>query len=84
MIIKREYLVIVVGISLQNNFEMFYIRSESKMKKMYTSYDCHAVIKNKKDGTAQLTVRMPDGRKVKESIHKNFKAAEAAWRRFSN
>lgn len=54
------------------------------MKKMYTSYGCHAVIKDKKDGTAQLTVRTPDGRKVKDSLHKNFKAAEAAWRRFSN
>lgn len=54
------------------------------MKKVYQSYGCHAVIKDRKDGTAQLTVRTPDGRKVKDSVHKNFKAAEAAWRRFSS
>ena len=43
---------------------------------------CTASIADKPDGTARLIVRTPDGRKVKDSTHKNRAAAVAAWRRF--
>lgn len=52
------------------------------MKKYYKSYGCTASITEKKDGTAKLVVKDPSGKKVKDSVHKNFKAAEAAWKRF--
>lgn len=52
------------------------------MKTFYKDfYGCTASITDKTDGTARLVVRNQYGKKVKDSIHKNRKAAYAAWRR---
>lgn len=45
---------------------------------------CTASITDKRDGTARLLVRTPNGFKVKDSVHKTRNAALAAWRRFCN
>ena len=45
---------------------------------------CTASITDKADGTARLIIKTPDGRKVKDSIHKNRNAAVSAWYRFCN
>ena len=54
------------------------------MKTYYKSYGVTASIADKADGSARLIVRNPNGKKVKDSIHKNRNAALAAWRRFCN
>jgi hypothetical protein len=45
-------------------------------------YGFTASVTDKRDGTARLIVRDPYGKKVKDSTHKNRKAALAALRRF--
>ena len=45
-------------------------------------YGTTASITDNRDGTARLIVRDQYGRKVKDSIHKNRKAALAAWYRY--
>lgn len=47
-------------------------------------YGCTASITDKRDGTARLIIRTPGGTKVKDSVHKNRKAALAAWYRWGN
>lgn len=42
-----------------------------------------ATITDKRDGTARLTVSISTGQKIHDKIHKNRKAALAAWRRLS-
>lgn len=54
------------------------------MKKTYRSYGCSASIAEHRDGTATLKVRDSFGKLIRNSEHKNFKAAEAAWRRMCN
>ena len=54
------------------------------MKTTYKSYGCTAYINVQPDGTARLIVRDQYGKKIKDSTHKNRKAALAAWRRFCN
>ena len=54
------------------------------MKTYYKEYGCTASITDKPDGTAHLIIKNQTGKKVKDSIHKNRKAALAAWRRFCN
>jgi hypothetical protein len=55
------------------------------MKTYYKDfYGCTASITDKADGTARLIIRLPNGKKVKDSTHKNHNAALAAWRRFDN
>ena len=40
-----------------------------------------ASITDRRDGTARLIVRLPNGKKTRDSIHKSRPAALAAWRR---
>lgn len=40
-----------------------------------------ASITDMRDGRARLIVRLPDGKKIKDSIHKNRIAARSAWYR---
>lgn len=54
------------------------------MRKHYSSYGCTASITGKSDGTAVLMIKDSLGRIVRNSTHKNFKAAEDAWRRMCN
>ena len=54
------------------------------MKTYYKSYGVSASITDKADGSARLIVRDPNGKKVKDSIHKSRNAALAAWCRFCN
>ena len=54
------------------------------MKTYYKSYGVTASITDKADGSARLIVKDPTGKKVKDSTHKNRKAAVAAWNRFCN
>ena len=54
------------------------------MKTFYKDCGCSASITDKRDGTAHLIIRNQDGKKVKDSTHKNRTAAVAAWRRWCN
>ena len=45
---------------------------------------CTASITDLPGGTARLIIRDRNGKKIKDSTHKNRKAALAAWRRFCN
>lgn len=54
------------------------------MKTIHKEYGCVATITDKRDGTAQLVIKMYTGKKVHNKIHTNRKAAYAAWRRFCN
>ena len=54
------------------------------MKTYYKEYGCTASITDKTDGTARLIIKKQNGKKVKDSIHKNINAAYSAWRRFCN
>ena len=47
-------------------------------------YGCTGSIQVKKDGTARLIVRDGLGHKTHDKIHKNEKAAMAAWYRENN
>ena len=49
------------------------------MKTIYKQYGVTASITDKRDGTARLVVRDAFSQKVRDSIHKNRKAALAAW-----
>ena len=51
------------------------------MKTIYKQYGITASIRDKRDGTARLVVRDAFSQKVRDSIHKNRKAALAAWYR---
>ena len=51
------------------------------MKTIYKQYGITASITDKRDGTARLVVRDAFSQKVRDSIHKNRKAALAAWYR---
>jgi hypothetical protein len=42
---------------------------------------CTGSITDKKDGTAQLIVRLPNRKKIHDKIHKSRKLAQAAWNR---
>lgn len=53
------------------------------MAKKYHEYGCTATITVKRDGTARLVIRSIYG-KHHDKIHKNEKAAYAAWRRYCN
>jgi hypothetical protein len=54
------------------------------LKTYHVSYGTRASVADMKDGRARLIVRDQLNRKVKDSIHKNRKAALAAWYRFCN
>ncbi len=54
------------------------------MKTYHKSYGVTASITDKPDGTARLIAKTSTGKKVHDKIHKNRKAAEAAWRRLCN
>lgn len=54
------------------------------MKTYHKDYCCTASITDKADGTARLIVRGANGKKIKDSVHKNRTAAYSAWRRFCN
>ena len=49
------------------------------MKTYHKDFDVTASIK--RDGTARLVVCDQYGKKVKDSVHKNRRAAVAAWKR---
>ena len=51
------------------------------MKTYHKDFDVTASITDKRDGTARLVVRDQYGKKVKESVHKNRRAAVAVWKR---
>jgi hypothetical protein len=59
-------------------------KGEKIMKTFHKDYLCSASITDKADGTARLIIRIHNGKKVKDSIHKNRAAAYSAWRRFCN
>lgn len=42
-----------------------------------------ASITDKSDGSARLVIRLNNGKKVHDKIHKSRKAAESAWYRYS-
>lgn len=54
------------------------------MKTYHKDFGCSASITDKRDGRAQLVIRMNTGEKVHDKTHANRKAAYAAWRRFCN
>ena len=53
------------------------------MKTTHKSYGVTATITDNVDGTARLVAKC-NGKKVKDSVHKNRQAALAAWYRLSN
>jgi hypothetical protein len=54
------------------------------VKTYHVSYGTRATVAAQKDGRVRLIVRDQNGRKVKDSTHKNRQAALAAWYRFCN
>lgn len=54
------------------------------MKTIHKEYGCTGVISDKRDGSARLVIKMWNGQKVHDKIHKNRKAALSAWYRFNN
>lgn len=44
-------------------------------------YGCTASITDKRDGTAQLIVKLGNGKKMHDKVHKNRNAALSAWYR---
>ena len=52
------------------------------MKTTHRDYGCVATITDKKDGSAQLVIKVIGGKKVHDKIHKNRNSAYAAWRRY--
>lgn len=53
------------------------------MKTYLKSFLCTGSIQDKRDGTARLVICLSNGEKAKDSVHKNRKAALAAWYRFN-
>lgn len=52
------------------------------MKTYYRDfYGCTASIADRPDGSARLVIRLSNGKKMHNKIHKNRNAALAAWRR---
>jgi hypothetical protein len=45
------------------------------------SYGCTASITDKRDGTARLVIRMSNGKKMHDKVHKTRSAALSAWYR---
>ena len=43
-----------------------------------------ASITDCRDGTARLIVRLPNGKKIHDRVHKNRSAAMTAWRRMTH
>lgn len=41
-----------------------------------------ASVTDHRDGTATLRIKLPTGKLVHNNVHKNHKAALAAWRRY--
>lgn len=54
------------------------------MRTTHKDYGCTAIITDKADGTAHLTITVYNGKKVHNKDHANRKAAYAAWRRYCN
>ena len=54
------------------------------MRTTHKEYGCTAVITDKKDGTAHMTIKVYNGKKVRDRDYANRNAALAAWRRFCN
>lgn len=54
------------------------------MKTIHKSFYASASITDKKDGTARLVIKTFTGIKTHDKIHKNRKAALAAWYRLCN
>ena len=52
------------------------------MKVIYSDYDTIATITDHRDGTATLKIKIYTGKVVHNKVHKNHKAALAAWRRY--
>lgn len=52
------------------------------MKTFFKDYGVTASITNQQDGTATLKIKLPTGKVVHNKVHKSYKAAVAAWRRF--
>jgi hypothetical protein len=51
------------------------------MRTYHKDYGVTASITDNIDGSARLIVRGPNGKKIKDSVHKSRNAALAAWRR---
>lgn len=55
----------------------------STKRQLHGLYGASATITPQRDGTARLVIRQ-NGRKMHDKIHKNERAALAAWYRYTN